>query len=390
MKLSIIVPIRNGERYLTECMDSILVQSFKDFELILVNNASTDKTQEIIQRYIEKDGRVIGLCADQVKVNEARKIGLDRATGEYVGFVDSDDWIDQDMYEQLISFCETDHLDMVSSGMIKEFVETGETQNCNDTVSEGVFDKAGLRNEIYPVMLSRHPFFTHGVQPNIWNKVYKRSLLLEVFRDLDTRIIYGEDATVVYAALLNAQRVGFTQRGFYHYRIHSASNTYTPQKEFLISIYYLNEQLKRTFEQDEQKDILLEQLKCFILSSDFFNLKRVFDIDVWNMMDWYMPFGALISGEKVAIWGAGRVGKRFYQTISSMKDTKILHWVDSVSGAYGGSVEPPDILEKERVDYVIIAIKDRNAMLDIRESLYRYGYSDEQILWQIYEMRLSL
>ena len=73
-----------------------------------------------------------------------------------------------------------------------------------------------------------------------------------------------------------------------------------------------------------------------------------------------------------------------------MKDTKILHWVDSVSGAYGGSVEPPDILEKERVDYVIIAIKDRNAMLDIRESLYRYGYSDEQILWQIYEMRLSL
>jgi len=214
MKLSVIVPIRNGEKFLNKCIDSILNQTEKDFELILINDGSTDKSQEIIDSYIEKDDRIIGINVSGLKVNAVRKVGVEIAKGSYVTFVDCDDWIDADMYSCLLEICQKDNLDVLSSGMIREFVEENRTQVWDDTLEEGVYDKEKLRRDIYPFMLSKSPFFTHGIQPSIWNKIFKKEIVQRIYRDIDTDIIYGEDATVVYAALLESNRFGLIKRRF--------------------------------------------------------------------------------------------------------------------------------------------------------------------------------
>lgn len=102
-ELSIIVPIYNVEKYLVRCIDSILSQTYKDFELILVNDGSPDKCDEIIEYYAQKDNRIVTIHQENKGVSAARNAGLKIATGKYVGFVDPDDWIANTMYEKMIT-----------------------------------------------------------------------------------------------------------------------------------------------------------------------------------------------------------------------------------------------------------------------------------------------
>src|ERR1035437_5330472 len=99
--ISIIVPIYNIERYLSKCIDSILVQTFINFELILVNDGSTDNCGKIINEYAQKDSRIVVIHKKNGGVSSARNAGLDLAQGEYIGWVDADDYIATDMYETL-------------------------------------------------------------------------------------------------------------------------------------------------------------------------------------------------------------------------------------------------------------------------------------------------
>lgn len=101
-ELSIIVPIYNVENYLEKCIKSILAQTFTDFELILVNDGSPDKSDVIMKKYEILDNRIINIFQDNKGVSAARNVGLSRARGKYVAFVDPDDYIEEDTYEKLL------------------------------------------------------------------------------------------------------------------------------------------------------------------------------------------------------------------------------------------------------------------------------------------------
>ena len=111
-KISIIVPVYNVEKYLRKCIDSILNQTFKDFELILIDDGSTDESGKICDEYNLKDNRIKVIHKENGGLSSARNAGLDIAQGEYIGFVDSDDWIELDMYEELYKICKENDTDV--------------------------------------------------------------------------------------------------------------------------------------------------------------------------------------------------------------------------------------------------------------------------------------
>ena len=117
MRLSIIVPIYNVEPYLRRCIDSILAQTYRDFEIILVDDGSTDGCPAICDEYARKDSRVVVIHKENGGLSDARNAGLDVARGEYIGFVDSDDLIHPQMYEILIHSLETARADIAQCGM---------------------------------------------------------------------------------------------------------------------------------------------------------------------------------------------------------------------------------------------------------------------------------
>ena len=120
MKLSIIIPIYNVERYLEETINSVLKQTFTDFELILVDDGSTDNSGKICDKYAQKDSRVKVIHKPNGGVSSARNAGVDNATGEFIGFVDSDDIISEVMYEGMINIAEKYGADIVQCTHVRE------------------------------------------------------------------------------------------------------------------------------------------------------------------------------------------------------------------------------------------------------------------------------
>lgn len=162
-ELSIIVPVYKVEQYLHKCLDSILSQTFTDFELILIDDGSPDRCGEICDEYAAKDDRIIVIHQKNRGVSAARNAGLDIARGEYIGFVDSDDWIEPEMYDSMLAATKEKKIDVVLCGC--RLWSESEEYLCNDLMHEGVYDHESLLLNMYR---SHNPL--GGV---LWNKMFR-------------------------------------------------------------------------------------------------------------------------------------------------------------------------------------------------------------------------
>lgn len=146
-ELSIIVPVYKVEKYLPRCIDSILAQTFGDFELILIDDGSPDGCGHICDEYARKDKRIVVIHQKNMGVSAARNAGLDIARGRYIGFVDSDDWIEPQMYEVMMDAIRENGADMAVCG-VRYADEDGKFTRA-DRLSEGVYSRDGLLEDVF-------------------------------------------------------------------------------------------------------------------------------------------------------------------------------------------------------------------------------------------------
>ena len=241
--LSIIVPIYNTEPYLNMCLDSILRQEFVDFELILVNDGSTDNCSVICDEYAEADTRITVIHQANSGAVSARKAGLNVAKGQYIGYVDSDDWIEVDMYKSLCNAARDFDVDIV----ICDIVENYRLQEVKraQLVAPGLYRKDRLEKEVYPIMLYSGEYYRFGLFPSLSNKIFKRGLLEKNLFDVDEKICMGDDAACTYPSLFDAESIYILENQYlYHYRQHTSSMTASYDQLFFNKILILYEQLK--------------------------------------------------------------------------------------------------------------------------------------------------
>lgn len=191
MTVSILVPVYNSARYLRECVASITSQTYSDLQIVLINDGSTDDSWEIAQELAKQDKRLQVYSQRNHGVAATRNQLLDKATGEYVLFVDSDDWIDPDTIETLVNEQQRNDCDMVVF---------------NSKV-EGLWDRETAVREYL-----KHREF-RGM---LWNKLIARKLFDK--RRFDETVSYGEDALMVWEALQRANKVLLLKKVMYHYR----------------------------------------------------------------------------------------------------------------------------------------------------------------------------
>lgn len=182
--VSIIVPIYNAENYLRRCVDSILNQEYTDFELLLVNDGSTDASGDICEEYGDRDSRVIVIQKENTGVSDSRNRALDRARGKYLQFLDSDDWITPDATRLFVRAAEEYGCDMVISDFYRVVGERLSTKG--DIEEEGVL----TREEFAAHMMENPADFYYGV---LWNKLYRRDIVEEHNLRMDTDINWCED-----------------------------------------------------------------------------------------------------------------------------------------------------------------------------------------------------
>lgn len=214
---SVIVPIYNVEAYLKKCIDSILNQSFSDFELLLIDDGSPDGCPTICDTYAARDARVRVIHKSNGGLVSARNTGIHAAVGEYICYIDGDDWIAQDLLETAYVTGIREHrADMVIFGIVKKFQNRDEEIFTN--LPEGLYNKEQLRQDVCPRMIydDTKSFCKGLIFPAACNKIYKKSLLL-AHHCTEERIRMGEDNAFVYECVWYANSIYICNRILYFY-----------------------------------------------------------------------------------------------------------------------------------------------------------------------------
>lgn len=236
MMITIIVPIYKVEKYIRQCVDSIIAQTYKDIEIILVDDGSPDNCPGICDEYAKKDSRVKVVHKANGGLMSARQAGLKASTGDYVGFVDGDDWIEPDMYKLFAQSIEKYHADMVCSEFFYSYPDKDVKSKQN--LEKEYFTKQEMIDLIYPKMLFKGVYYNFGINPCCWSKLYKRELLEKCLYKVTPEIKIGEDAAFTYPCLIEANSISYISAPKYHYinNPKSMTNVYDQNLENTIMI----------------------------------------------------------------------------------------------------------------------------------------------------------
>lgn len=263
-KVSILVPCYNVERYLHECMDSIVCQTLKDIEIVCLNDGSTDNTPNILKEYAAKDERIVLIDKPNSGYGATMNIGLKAAKGKYIGIVESDDYIECDMFENLYNTAEKHELDLV---------------RCLYTVHDEVQNQVYIKNDtdyytcdtVFCPKEQRNIFF---IAPAIWAGLYKKDFLAENdIRFLETPGASYQDTSFAFKVYASAARMMVLSKALHHYRINDNSSVTSPGK-----MYYVcdeNAEIKRYAKEHRIYEDLKEVMAFRMFGSYKWNYKRL-------------------------------------------------------------------------------------------------------------------
>lgn len=208
-KISIVVPVYNVEKYLGKCLDSLLNQTIKDYEIICVNDGSTDNSLEILKEYAKRDDRIKIISQENAGLGAARNVGIKAAKGTYLGFVDSDDFVDPTLYEKAISRAERNKSDVVIFNVYLYF-----TDSC---------EKVIFRDKRFYSLLESEGYFTAVEHPRVincigvWDKIYRRDFIMANEILNPEKRIY-EDVLFTIKTLTLAKRISVISDPLIYYR----------------------------------------------------------------------------------------------------------------------------------------------------------------------------
>lgn len=223
IKVSIIIPVyKIPEIDLKKCIESCRRQTLKEIEIILVDDGSPDNCGNICDEYIKKDDRIKVIHKKNEGVSSARNLGILKARGKYIGFVDADDWIEADFYEKMIEFGEKNQLDIVISGFVKD--------KNNKTFKVLKRDKDRIFNslEALKTLLAREIY-----EWSPCDKIYKKDIIMKNNVFFDINIHMGEDLDFIWRLFNKTDNIGYISLNKYHYcyRENSAVTSKNPQKK---------------------------------------------------------------------------------------------------------------------------------------------------------------
>ncbi len=255
-KISIIVPVYKAEKYLHKCVDSLLAQNFTDFEVLLIDDGSPDKSGKICDEYAKKDSRVRVFHKENGGVSSARQLGLDNALGEYVIHTDPDDWVESTMLEELYNKAKEEDADMV----ICDYLD------CYTDKTDYVEQRPSSLE--HTVVLSELFQQLHG---SCWNKLVRRACYSKYNVRFDLELSWCEDLLFNISLLLHSIKISYLPKAFYHYT--HVINTDSITANSVCTTYDYNvllyNKLSELLNNSEVSQIATDQLGLRILTCTF-------------------------------------------------------------------------------------------------------------------------
>lgn len=273
MKVSVIVPVYNVDKYLEECLTSIENQTLKDVEVIIVNDGSTDNSPEICKKFVSKNDNFIYIEKENGGLMSAWLEGVNASTGDYIGFVDSDDSVMPTMFEKLYNKAIETNADIVMCG--RKDVTLSGVKDVVDNYKEFYSEQeiGEIHNNVYPSLKAGNVSLAR------WNKLFKRQVFMPNLKYCESKSRYCEDRFIVPACLYTAKTFAYVSEPLYVYRMRKSANSKTGSSkllsamEHLIEVQYQMLKDKGLYEK-YKNDVELFNLNC---------IKVAFERNVFNV-----------------------------------------------------------------------------------------------------------
>lgn len=381
VKISIIMPVYNTAQYLPACIDSIRRQSLKEIEIICVDDGSTDECLDILESYAAKDERIRVMQKDNGGPASARKAGLRVASGQYIGFVDSDDWIEENMYELLYQKAGEYQADMVTCGFC---LEGNYTTMHMDTVAQGLYageDMQKLRDKAIYNLAEK----SSGLKASLCYKLFKRELICDAQYMVPDEITMADDKMCLLTALLECNSVYVFHKALYHYRIRANSIVHSGSAEYLLKVYAVYKYMQGLFGHKRFTKEMRWQSEIYITELLYKGINTLLGFENKNLL-WIDPYwlDQIPEHSRIVLYGAGELGRKYLKQLQSRKD---LRYVTCIDAAYeklsceNFVVESPDAVNDNTYDYIVITIKNPQKAKGVREELIKSGVADNKVLW---------
>lgn len=360
MLFSVIVTIYNLEEYLEKCIDSILMQTYRDFEIILVDDGSTDKSSEICDLYKKKDSRVVVLHKQNGGLISARVDGLMLANGEYSVFVDGDDWIEANELQCISEIIGENHPDMVEFGFWKEYSDNVDWRHAG--VEEGLYQRDALWKEIRNILETK-PCFFRALENTICCKAVQTGIFRLVETKLCPQITWGEDVIATYSLLHCVEKIYISYRPLYHYVERKDSMMHTSR---ISQIPMLEQEMEKIWKRYCLQDSVA--YKQSILKN------MTFLEEPQQVLENYAST-FLVKENRIVIFGKGVMAKGIIEACSE-KEINIVAVVDSYD---------VDRIHSIEFDVVFIAISVSSIVEKVIQLLVEMGIEREKIKYIRYE-----
>lgn len=374
--ISVIVPVYMIDKFIGLCIESIINQTYEDLEIILVDDGSKDRCSEICDLYKKKDSRIRVIHKPNGGLVSARKAGLSVANGDYVSYVDGDDWVERQFIETLYRGAIDSKADVVCAGYTRDLFS--KSQRFTNNIPEGIYEDDMLRI-LWCNMISYGTFFRPGISTYVWNKLFKKDILAGVQKQVDERIRIGEDAAVTYPALLTSKSVVVVNDASYHYRQREDSmlkqtSSYTKE---IRELKYLYDYMTLWSAQTQSDGYIKSQIVDFVLSLAIIRSGGCLPYSDKSY------FKNNYYAKDVVVYSAGTFGQQLVKRLSETPCCNVVAWIDDDYWEYRRcclDVDPVESISTLNYDYVLVATVDSVLATAITNRLVVLGVQNEKIL----------
>lgn len=377
MKLSIVVPVYNTKPYLDACLRSIINQTFQDMEILIIDDGSTDGSDEVCKSFADKDSRVIYIHQENKGLIEARRSGVEHASGEFLMFVDSDDWIDEGMTAFLVN--QIQNADVVTSGVHYEN-NPGMVIDYMDQYAEGEYRGEAKEFLLKTMLYDVESDILQRLTPWIWNKLYRTQIAKQIYRELNTDNDFAEDGVFLYNYLIRCEAVRICHQSFYNYRYRVDSMFHGGNPHMLSDINKAYLALLPGFNEHQLRDHLVLQLQHWISITAVMAVNGGMGFASQIHIPEFMVDTDGLQGKRIVLYGAGKAGQDYYRQLTKM-GYEIVLWVDSNTSQIKKVEKPCAVIDAE-YDIILISVSRLEYVESIKHSLQDMGIGEERMMWK--------
>lgn len=371
--ISVIVPVYNTEVYLPRCIKSILNQTYSNFEIICVNDGSDDNSYECLLELQAKDDRIRVINKKHDGSGSARKTAAMASSGEYFACIDSDDWIEPNMFEDMMNVVNQYNVDIVMSGFIRDYgtYQIVESEHMEPGLYDG--EKAAfLRNNL----IDYEHFARFNISASLSNKLIRAEFVKQYLLDIPADILIDTDTVCSYPAIWDSSSGYVMDKCYYHYcqNVQSVMHNLKPDRtQSIIAAYkYLNNIVEKYGTDYENRKKQCNFLELYSWCN--YHPARLFEYDG----DRLYGYGLVSKDDRVVLYGAGSFGRHLYQFITEQTDLNVVAFVDKASN--DPRVRKPDELIEMEFDKILVCVLLYEIVENIKSCLTEMGIPENKIV----------